>query len=218
MTTVKAPPLMRRLARWLDRRRGGRGLRPQCAQQGVPRPLVVHARRARPLLLHHPHPHGRLPHLLLPSQPDRGRVPGQLRADARRASVRGVPVRTRAQLRRARRARDAADPPLGRVAVQRGDRRPPRSRLLHGRVPPSSRDQLDDRCDAADPRGVQRVRRVTRCSTTSCPARGCASRTRSPCRFRSSARGSRRCCSVASSPDRTSSSGCTSSTSCCCRR
>ena len=59
----------------------------------------------------------RLPHVLLPSRQPRRRVPGQLRAAARRADVGGVRVDDRAQLRRARRAGRAPDPPLGRADV-----------------------------------------------------------------------------------------------------
>ena len=40
------------------------------------------------------------------------------------------------------------------------DRRAPRAGLLHRRVPPAPRDQLDDRRDPADPRHRQRVRRL----------------------------------------------------------
>ena len=108
---------------------------------------------------------------------------------------------------------DAPDPPLGGAAVPGVDRRAPGPRVLHRRLPPPSRAQLDHRLHAADPRHASTGCSGTRCSTTSSRAPGCASCTRSRCRSRSSARGWRRCCSAASSRAPTSSSGSTSSTS-----
>ena len=57
--------VIRRLVRWFDDRLGGTRVHPQGARQGVPRPLVVHARRDRPLLLRRARAHRRLPHVLL---------------------------------------------------------------------------------------------------------------------------------------------------------
>ena len=48
------PRLLPRLARWVDERVGGGQGRAQGARQDLPRPLVVHARRGRALLLRHP--------------------------------------------------------------------------------------------------------------------------------------------------------------------
>ena len=101
------------------RARRGRRIRPEAARQGLPGPLVVHDRRARPLLLHRAAAHRRVPHVLLRPEPDRGRVLRQLRAAPGRPHDRGVPVRARHQLRRAGRARHAPDPPLGGAAVRR---------------------------------------------------------------------------------------------------
>ena len=71
------------------------------------------------------------------------------------------------------------------------DRRAPRPRVLHRRVPPAARDQLDDRRHAADPRHRQRLRRLLAARRPAVGHRACASRTASCCRSRSSARGSR---------------------------
>ncbi len=200
--------------RWLDERLGAASFARTALEQGLPRPLVVHARRARPLLLRRAGAHRRLPHVLLRPEPERGRLRRQLRAAARRRDDRGLPVGARPELRRAGRAGDAPDPPLGGAAVPRRHRRAPRPGVLHRRLPPAARAQLDRRRARCWSSPSSTASPATRCSTTSCRAPACASPTRSRCRSRSSGRGWRRSSSAASSPAPTSSAGSTSSTSC----
>ena len=47
----RTPLTPRRLARWLDDRLGAAGFARKRARQGLPRPLVVHDRRDRPVVL-----------------------------------------------------------------------------------------------------------------------------------------------------------------------
>ena len=187
------------------------------AQQGLPRPLVVHARRARPLLLRRP---GRSPASTSRSSSTRAPTRSSTTAATRRCGASRCPRPTASAL-------DLSfDVRAGLVMRQihhwaallflAADRRAPRPGVLHRRLPPAPRDQLDHRRHAADPRPSSTASPATRCSTTSSRAPACASPTRSPCRSRSSARGSRRCSSAASSPGPTSSTASSSSTSCSC--
>ena len=137
-----------------DRVHGARG-RPRLPAEDLPRPLVVPARRDRALLVHHPAAHRHVPDAVLPAQHDRRRLPRLLHAAGRRAHERGVRVHAEHQLRRARRAADAADPPLGGDPVRGRDRVPPAAGVLHRRVPQAARAQLAHRGGAVHP-GVHR--------------------------------------------------------------
>ena len=145
--------LVRRPARRL-------AFRPHRAEQGVPRQLVVHARRDRALRVRHARPDGDLPRVLLRPERERGRLPRALRAAARCVDVRGVPVGRSFELRRASGLGDASDPPLGSVVVPRRDRDASLPDLLHRCVPPAAGTELDRRCHASAARAVQRVRRI----------------------------------------------------------
>ena len=179
--------MLTRTARDLARQAARRGaLRADRAQQGVPRPLVVHDRRDRHVRPGDPDPDRRLPHVLLRPRLPPGRVRRQLRAAARACTCRPRTSRPcDVSLRRARRPRDAPDPPLGGAAVRRRDPRAPAAHLLHRRVPPAARDQLGDRpaacCCSASPTGSPATASPTTCS----PAPGCASPTRCCSRSRS---------------------------------
>ena len=201
-----AEPPPRPLDRRPARRRRFRSHR---AQQGLPRPLVVHARRAGALLLHRPRAHRHVPDVLLRRQSAGGDLRRQLRAAARRRDDRRLPVGARPQLRRPRRARHAPDPPLGRAAVPGVARRAHGPGLLHRRVPPAPGGQLDHRGHAARARDLQRLRRLLAARRPVVGHRACGSPTRSRCRSRSSGRGWRRSSSAASSPGPTSSAAST---------
>ena len=155
-------PLMRRTARWLDRPAGRGRVRPRRAEQGVPRSLVVHDRRARPLLLRRA---GRSPaststfffdaeHRATSSTTAATSRCGASTMSAAYESALDISFDVRAGLVMRQIHHWAA---LLFLAV---DRRAPRPRVLHRRVPPPARDQLDDRRDAADPGDRQRLRRL----------------------------------------------------------
>ena len=92
--------------------------------------------------------------------PTAGRLPRQLRAAAGRRDVGGLRVGPPTSASTSARAGHAPDPPLGGAAVHRRDHGAPGPRLLHRRVPPSARDQLDDRGHPAAARDLQRFRRL----------------------------------------------------------
>ena len=145
----RAQPLVRRPARHRHASRA------RALNKVVPGPLVVHARRDRALRFVVLVLTGVVPHLLLRPESTSGHVPRQLRAAATATHMsEAYQSVDPPQLRRARRAGDAPDPPLGGAAVPRRDRRPPVPHLLHRRVPQATRDQLDHRRDAAAPRLV----------------------------------------------------------------
>ena len=129
-------------------------------QQGVPGPLVLHARRDRALRVRDPDHHRHVPQLLLRPEPRSRDVPRQLPAAQRDAHVVCISLGHQHQFRRPRRTRDAPDPPLGGTAVPRGDRGPPVPHLLHWCVPQAARDQLVRRREPAPPRTGQRVHRL----------------------------------------------------------
>ena len=152
-------------------------LRQGARSQDLPRPLVVHARRGRPLQLHR-HPAERhLPDLLLPGLDGRGHLRGLVRRPQGDRHVGGHGVDARHQLRHPRRTADAPDPPLGGPAVRGVDRAAHAPRLLHRRLPQAARDQLDRRLPAVRPRDGSRVSPATRFPTTCSPATASASST-----------------------------------------
>ena len=135
---------------------------PRCeapAQQGLPDPLVVHARRDRAvffiiLLLTGVY-------LTLFFDPSMGEVVYTASINrSRRRDVAGVRVRAEHQLRGARRPVRPADPPLGGTDVLRGDHGPHGPDLLHRRVPQAARSELGDRLALADPGDVRGLLRL----------------------------------------------------------
>ena len=78
----------------------------------------------------------------------------------RRRDDPGLPLGARAQLRRAGRPGHAPDPPLGGPALPRRHRRAPGPGVLHRRLPPAPRAELDHRLHPADPRPRQRALRL----------------------------------------------------------
>jgi hypothetical protein len=66
-------------ANWMDERLGIAGSRKEESPQGVPRPLVLHARRDRSLELRGGAAHRRLPELVVPPQHGHRPVPRLLR-------------------------------------------------------------------------------------------------------------------------------------------
>ena len=113
--------------------------------QGLPRPLVVHARRDRPVQLHRPAAVRRLPDLLLQAVDDRDRLRRLVRAAAGHQDVRGVRLHAGHLLRHPRRPAHAPGPPLGGAVLRRRDRRAHVPGVLHRGVPQAARDQLGHR-------------------------------------------------------------------------
>src|SRR6202035_5632427 len=112
-------------------------------------PVVVAVRAGRGLLVRGDRDQRRGPAALLQAEHDAGRLPRLVPEAGRRPDEPGVPVDAGYQLRRARRAADAADPPLGGAAVHRGGMRASAAALLHRRVPPVALAELADLGDAA---------------------------------------------------------------------
>ena len=114
-------------------------------------PVVLAVRAGRGLLVRGDRDHRRVPAALLQAEHDAGRLPRLVPQAGRRPDEPGVPVDAGYQLRRARRAADAADPPLGGAAVHRGGMRAPAAALLHRRVPQAALAEL---ADLGDPAGA----------------------------------------------------------------
>ena len=160
MPFAEAPP--RPPAGQVDRRADRRGQgRAQGPRQDLPRPLVVHAGRDRPLLLRHPGRHGRLPDVLLRSRARRPRctsgsyepLQGVEMSQAYESAIRLIfDVRAGLVMRQAHHW--AALLFLGR------DRGAPAAGVPHRRVPPAPGDQLGHRPDDDDPGHDQRVLRL----------------------------------------------------------
>ena len=112
-------------------------------------PLVVAVRPGRGLLVRGDRDHRRLPAVLLQAEHVAGQLPRLVPQAGRRPDEPGVPVDAGHQFRRARRAADAADAPLGGAAVHRGGVRAPAAALLHRRVPQAALAELADLGDAA---------------------------------------------------------------------
>ncbi|CAA9320490.1 MAG: Ubiquinol-cytochrome C reductase, cytochrome B subunit, partial [uncultured Nocardioidaceae bacterium] len=137
-----------------------RGLDAEEPAQGLPGPLVLHARRDRAVELRRPAPHRRAPHPLVRPEHGRDRVRGRLRAAARHLHVACVRLGARHLLRGPRRAAAAADAPLGGDDLHRLDVRAPAPGVLHRRLPQAAGVQLGDRLPPAapgQPRGLHRL-------------------------------------------------------------
>ena len=78
------------VANWADERLGPRHRDEEEPAQGLPRPLVLHARRDRAVELRRPAAHRRLPDAVVQAEHGRGRVRRLLRPAARHPHVRGV--------------------------------------------------------------------------------------------------------------------------------
>ena len=89
------------------------------AEQGLPQPLVVHARRGRALLVHRAAAVRCVPDAVLRPVDGRDGLPGRLREAARRADVDGLRVDPGHLVRGPRRPADPADPPLGGADLPR---------------------------------------------------------------------------------------------------
>ena len=112
-------------------------------------PLVVAVRPGRGLLVRGDRDHRRVPAVLLQAEHVAGQLPRLVPQAGRRPDEPGVPVDAGHQLRRARRAADAAAAPLGGAAVHRGGVRAPAAALLHRRVSQAPLAELADLGDAA---------------------------------------------------------------------
>ena len=128
--------------------------------QDLPRPLVVPSRRDRPLFVHHPHPHRRLPVALLRAVVRQRRLRGRLQTTTGTVDVRGFRVDGKPVVRGEKRSRHPPDAPLGGGRVRRLDRSPHVPRVLHRRVPQAPRAELDRRRDAVDAGDRERVPRL----------------------------------------------------------
>ena len=157
----KLTRLVPRLADWVDdRARRGQG-RPHGPRQDLPGPLVVHARRAGPLLLLHPRGHRRVPDVLLQGQPAArssttaryGPLHGVEMSTAYESAIRlSFDVRAGIVMRQAHHW--AALIFLATIFAHL------LPRVLHRRVPPAAGDQLDHRPHDADPGDDQRLLRL----------------------------------------------------------
>src|ERR687888_858849 len=118
---------------------------PQDASLPLPRPLVVPARRGRPLLVRRPGRDRDLPDALLREQHVARRVPRALLTAARAGDDGGVPLGARPLDNGQGRAPDAPDAPLGGRRLRRRDRPALDPDLLHRRLPQAARADLLDR-------------------------------------------------------------------------
>ncbi|CAA9380296.1 MAG: Ubiquinol-cytochrome C reductase, cytochrome B subunit, partial [uncultured Nocardioidaceae bacterium] len=134
--------------------------RQEADPEGLPRPLVLHARRDRPVELRRPAAHRCLPHALVQAEHERGHLRGLLRAVPRAAHVRGLRLDARHLVRRARRPADAPDAPLGGDDLHRLDDGAPAARLLHRRPPQAARAQLGHRLPPAAARHARGLHRL----------------------------------------------------------
>ncbi|CAA9428004.1 MAG: Ubiquinol-cytochrome C reductase, cytochrome B subunit, partial [uncultured Quadrisphaera sp.] len=146
-----------RLPRRAVRRRQGREvLRPQ----GVPRPLVVHARGDRALHLRGAADLGHVPEPVVRAEHDAGALRGRLRAPPGRHGLRRLQLLAGAVLRGARRAAHAADPPLVGPALRRRDHRPHGPGVPDRGVPQAPRVQLGHRLGAGRAGPGRRLHRL----------------------------------------------------------
>ena len=172
------------------------GARPQ----DLPRPLVVHARRGRALQLHRHPALGNVPDVLLRGVDGRGPLRGLLRAAQGHRDVGGYRVDARHLLRHPRRPARCARSTTGRRCCSW----PPSActcSACSSRARSASRASSTGSsasCCSSSP--WPRASPATRSPTTCSPATVCASSTAWSRASRSSAPGSRTCCSVASSP------------------
>ena len=158
------------VAEWADERLGLADAGQEADPQGLPGPLVLHARRDRAVELRRPAPDRHVPHAVVPAEHGRDRLQRLLRPAARSGDVRGLRLDAEHLLRRPRRPADAPDAPLGRDAVHRRDAGAPDARLLHRRVPQAARAQLGDRLACCCSSARSRASPATRCPTTCSPA------------------------------------------------
>ena len=146
--------------------------------QGLPRPLVLHARRDRAVELRGPAPDRRF--LTFGSGPAWPRSSTRAPTTSCAASpFGGLRLDPGHLVRRPRWPADAADAPLGGDALRRRDDDPHAARLLHRRVPQAARAQLGDRLPCCSCSARSRASPATRCPTTCCPAPASAPRTAS---------------------------------------
>ena len=145
---------------WADDRLGLATHGQEEPAQGLPRPLVLHAGRDRPVELRGPAAHRRLPDALVRPEHGRDDLRGHLRPAARRRDVGGLRLEPEALLRRPWRPADAADAPLGGDALHRRDDDPPAAGLLHRRAPQAARAQLGDRRAAPAARHARGLHRL----------------------------------------------------------
>ena len=123
-------------ATWADERLGLATAGEEEPAQGLPRPLVVHARRDRAVELRRPAAHRRLPDAVV-----HARAWARSTYQGSYSPLRGIEMSEayastpEALLRRPWRSAHAADAPLGRDALHRRDDDPPAAGLLHRRVP-----------------------------------------------------------------------------------
>ena len=205
----------RRLGRRADRRRQGRRLPPE---EGLPRPLVLHARRDRHVLPGDLPAHWCVPDLLVRAERGAGVLRRLLHPAAGRDDVRGLCLDAGHLLRHPRRPDHPADPPLGGAAVHRGDHR---STCCASSSPARSASRARSTgssapCCPCSP--WSRASPATRCRTTCSRAPVCARLRASCARSRSSGATSPTSSSTAPSRASRSSPACMPCTSCCCPR
>jgi hypothetical protein len=114
--------------------------------------LVVRVRGDRALLLCRAGRHRRLSRRVLPPGHAAGRLSRLVRAVARGARQQGVRVDPARHLRRAWRAADAADPPLGRADLRRGGVPAAAAAVFHRCVPSAARAEMAGLGDPPHPR------------------------------------------------------------------
>src|SRR6185437_9545112 len=153
--------------------------RPDPDEEGLPGPLVVHARRDRAVVLRDPAAHRHVPGAVLSAVDERSGLSRLVRQAGRHQDVAGVPVHDKHLVRYPRRPADEADPPLGRDHVLGRDHGAHAPDILHRRVPQAARDQLADRhraVHARHDRGALRLLAPGRPAVRRRPAdlRGCA--------------------------------------------
>ena len=117
--------------------------RPRLPGQDLPRPLVVHAGRDRPVLVRGADGHRHLPGPVLRALDQPGHLPRHLRAAAGPDGLRGLRVDGQHLLRGAGRLADPPDAPLGGRHLRRLHRGAHGPHLLHRGLPQAPRAQLD---------------------------------------------------------------------------
>ena len=192
--------MVRRAVDALDERLDAHLVHPAEPEQGLPRPLVVHARRGGALQLRPADPHRHFLAFFYVASPNLVTYRGPYAPLHGAVRLAGVQLGAADLLRGAGRPRHAADPPLGGARVHGVAGGAPRARLLHGCVPPAAGDQLADRRRRCCSAGSVRGSRATRCPTTCSRAPACGSSTRRCSRSRSSGRGWRSCSSAGEFP------------------
>ncbi len=165
------------VATWADDRTGLAAVSQEADPQGLPRPLVVHARRDRAVELRRPAAHRHVPDPLVQAEHGRGHLRRLLRPAPRPAHVGGLRLDAGHLLRRPRRPAHAADAPLVGDALHRRDVRAHDAGVLHRRLPQAARDQLGHRRRCCCCSASSRASPATRSPTTCSPAPACGSPT-----------------------------------------